>query len=98
VAEEEIRLASGAIATSAPLGTTLDAAGAVGHILDPVRGIVPSPWRRITVLHRSATIADGLSTGLALTPPERVRGVLDRQGSCRVIAVDNLGRRVDMSA
>ena len=97
-AAEEFLLTSGAIATSAPLGTTFDASGALGHILDPVRGIVRPPWRRITVLHHSATVADGLSTGLVLTQPDHLHQALARQESCRVIAVDLKGRRIDRSA
>lgn len=96
-AEEDILLASGAIATSAPLGTTFDSSRTAGHILHPTRGTVPSPWRRISVLHRSATVADGLSTGLVLTSPDRLQSLLARQEPCRVIAVDINGKRIDLS-
>ena len=96
--EETVLLADGAVATSAPLGTTFDAAGAVGHILDPQRGPVQARWRRISVLHPSAAIADGLSTGLVLLPSERVGRVLAAQRGGRVIAVAVDGSRIDLGA
>lgn len=49
------------VATSAPLGTTFD--GVKSHIICPVTGRpVRSGWQRVSVVHRSAAIADGLST------------------------------------
>ncbi len=56
-----------ALATSAPLGTRLDAAGTVGHILDPRAG-APRPPKvaQITVSAASAALADAASTGLCL--------------------------------
>ena len=96
--EESVFLTAGSIATSAPLGTTFDAAGAVGHILDPQRGPIPQAWRRISVLHPSATMADGLSTGLVLLPYERVGRVLATQRGGRVIAVAADGSRIDLGA
>ena len=95
-AEESIALSDGAIATSAPLGTSFDTAGTLGHILDPQRGIVASRWRRISVIHPSATIADGLSTGLALATPTEIRTCLASIRGGRVIAMGTDGVRVDL--
>lgn len=70
-----IRLAEGgavelrgrALATSAPLGTVFDAAGRVGHILDPRTGEpAPARWRAISVSAPSAAMADALSTAACL--------------------------------
>ncbi len=65
--DDEITLTDKAIATSAPLGTVFDTTGRTSHIL-PTRpsDVAPRKWRRITVIHPSATIADALSTGLCL--------------------------------
>lgn len=53
------------VATSAPLGTTFD--GVNSHIICPVTGRpVRSKWQRVSVVHRSAAIADGLSTAAIL--------------------------------
>lgn len=61
------RLTRRALATSAPLGTTLDDAGRVGHILDPRSGDLVAPAvSQVSVSAASAALADGLSTGLCL--------------------------------
>ncbi|EKE44832.1 Twin-arginine translocation pathway signal [Oceaniovalibus guishaninsula JLT2003] len=61
-------LRDGALATSAPLGTTFDADGAASHILDPRTGHpAASPWREITVAAPSAALADAASTAACLT-------------------------------
>jgi len=55
-----------AVATSSPTGTMFGT-GPVGHILNPETGIpAPANWRRVSVIHRSAALADGLSTAAVL--------------------------------
>lgn len=63
----EVPLVSRALATSAPLGTTFDESGEVGHILDPRTG-KPSRmiWQEISVSARSAALADAVSTAACL--------------------------------
>jgi thiamine biosynthesis lipoprotein len=61
-----VQLSDGAIATSAPLGTTFDTAESVGHIIDPRTGYPGGKWSRVTVIARSAAEADGLSTAFCL--------------------------------
>lgn len=66
------RLTGRALATSAPLGTTFDPAGLVGHIIDPRRGRMVVPTiRQISVSAPLAALADGLSTGLCLAADRR---------------------------
>ncbi len=49
------------VATSAPMGTTFD--GVTSHIFSPLSGRpVQSGWQRVSVVHQSAAMADGLST------------------------------------
>jgi thiamine biosynthesis lipoprotein len=63
----EVALASRALATSAPLGTFFDAAGNLGHILDPRTGQTAAPrWRGVSISSDSAALADGLSTASCL--------------------------------
>ncbi len=63
----EVSLATRALATSAPLGTTFDEAAQVGHILDPRSGLpAQTAWREITVSAASAALADALSTAACL--------------------------------
>ncbi|MFP7570091.1 FAD:protein FMN transferase [Marivita sp. S2033] len=63
----QVPLTARALATSAPLGTTFDRGGQMGHILDPRTG-EPShaKWREITVSADSAALADALSTAACL--------------------------------
>ena len=64
-----IGLRDRALASSAPLGTTFDAGGTAGHILDPRSGRPAEPlWRLISVSADSAAMADALSTAMCLMP------------------------------
>lgn len=63
----QVGLRSRALATSSPLGTTFDAAGRVGHILDPRTGTPAAPvWRAVSISAPSAALADALSTAACL--------------------------------
>src|SRR5690606_1470658 len=73
----QLDLRDRALAVSAPAGTTFDADGLVGHILDPVSGLpAAAHWRMTAVTAPSAAIADGLSTAACLLPPDRARAVV----------------------
>lgn len=74
-----VRLAAGgavalrdqAVASSSALGTTFDAAGQVGHILDPGSGLPARPrWKLVTITAPEAGLADALSTAACLMPDE----------------------------
>lgn len=72
----QIALRNRALATSAPLGTVLDADGTVGHIIDPRSGqTVPPRWRQVSVSAHSAAVADALSTAACLLPDQGAIGV-----------------------
>lgn len=67
--DQRLGLAARALATSAPMGTVLDATGQVGHILDPATGRpAPALWQAVSVSSPSAALADGLSTAACLMP------------------------------
>ncbi|MCR8726116.1 FAD:protein FMN transferase [Frigidibacter sp. ROC022] len=66
------RLCDRGLATSAPLGTPLDRAGRIGHILHPARGWVAPVQRQVSVLADSAALADALSTAAALMPDRQL--------------------------
>lgn len=71
---EPIALRDGGLATSEASGCVFGADGAAHHLFDPRSGRSAAHWRRITVHHRSAAVADALSTALyAATPQEAVR-------------------------
>ncbi len=63
----EVPLATRALATSAPLGTTFDVGAQVGHILDPRTGLPAElTWQEISITADSAALADALSTAACL--------------------------------
>lgn len=98
-AGEEVTIRDGAIATSAPLATTFDETGRLGHILDPKTGEpAASAWRQISVLHPSAAIADGLSTGMTLMARAAIEQVADHMRNVRVIAFDHAGEKIQLGA
>lgn len=87
-AGEMVSLTDGAVATSEPFGTVMDAAGAIGHIIDPRLGRpTAGMWRRVSVLHTRATIADGLSTGFVLLDQAALDRAIDAFPPARVIAI-----------
>lgn len=84
-----ITLADRALATSAPLGTTFDAAGRLGHILDPLTGApVAGPWRSVSVSAPDAALADALSTAACLCEGKaEVEALLARYPQARLEAL-----------
>lgn len=79
---EPIELKDGALATSEAAGCMFGADGAAHHLFDPRTGRSAARWRRITVHHRSAAVADALSTALyAASPYEAARIVAGFPGA-----------------
>lgn len=73
-----------ALATSAPLGTVLDAGGTIGHILDPRSGRPAAPsGRSVTITAPSAALADAVSTALCLLDDQEGEDVLRSFRGCR---------------
>lgn len=65
----KVDLIERALATSSPLGTCFDAAGRVGHILDPRTGLpAAATWRLASISAPRAALADALSTAACLMP------------------------------
>jgi thiamine biosynthesis lipoprotein len=92
--ETVVRLSNETVATSSPRGTMIGS-GAIGHILDPVSGMPASPnWKRVSVMHRSAAIADGVSTAAVLTEPSLLHGLIASFPGARVNAVTDQGKRI----
>ncbi len=65
------------IATSAPLGTTFDAKGRLGHIIDPRSGRPTARQAQVSVIAPSAAVADGLSTAFCLMEKSRIDATLN---------------------
>ena len=62
------------------------------HILDPQRGAPAPELVSVTVVHRSATLADAAATALLVAGPERWPRVAQRMGVNQVLVVDRRGR------
>ena len=71
-----LALADRAVATSGGYGTPFDNNGLHHHLFDPRNGCSATSYRSVTVLASSATIADGLSTGISALPPKDARAAL----------------------
>ncbi len=67
-----VALSNVAVATSAPLGTTFDQQGRVGHIIDPRTGQPGGLQKQISVISTSAAMADGLSTAFCLMTEDEI--------------------------
>lgn len=84
-AEDFVRLSDQAVATSAPLGTTFN--GDVSHIINPATGRpVPSNWDRVSVIHKSAALADGFSTAAVMMSEAEMRDGLKAITDAALIA------------
>ena len=84
-ADEFVQLSNQSVATSAPMGTTFD--GRKSHILNPLNGLPSAPyWERVSVIHGSAAIADGLSTASVLMAEAAIRKSLKRVTGSTLVA------------
>jgi thiamine biosynthesis lipoprotein len=88
-----IRLGRGALATSEGSGCVLGAGGAAHHLFDPHSGRSAAHWRTITVHHRSAAVADALSTALYVASEDEIRLLLPRLEGIALWAIDAEGGR-----
>ena len=73
-----IALRHGALATSEGVGCVLGAGGAAHHLFDPRSGRSASHWKALTVHHRSAAVADALSTAFYIASADEIASLLPR--------------------
>jgi len=83
-----LSLTGGALATSEGSGCVLGASGAAHHLFDPRSGRSAAHWAKITVHHRSAAVADALSTALYIASPADIEALLPRFPGTTVWATD----------
>ncbi|MCC6888731.1 MAG: FAD:protein FMN transferase [Hyphomicrobiales bacterium] len=88
-----IALSAGALATSEGSGCILGAAGAAHHLFDPRSGRSADRWRRVSVHHPRAAVADGLSTALYAATVDEIERLLQRFTDATVWATDRDGIR-----
>lgn len=90
-ADATIYLRDKAVATSSPTGTMFGS-GPDGHILNPETGMAATAnWRRVSVIHSSAAVADGLSTAGVLQSAGEIRDTAFQFPDAAVRAVDQKG-------
>jgi len=91
----QITLQNNAIATSSPLAYQFKNGG--GHILSPFKGQVEATWKTVSVVAKTATVADGISTALALTTnTELARKLIADQLVQHVVLEDNSGKVIKL--
>ena len=93
---ETLHLRQGAVASSGGYGTVFDPAGRFHHLFDPASGRPSPSWAGVTVTAATATLADGLSTALAVACPDKAEAIFARAGgrSAVLVAADGAIRRL----
>lgn len=81
-----------ALATSAGEGTRFGADPRIHHIFDPHTGRSANHYLSVSVAAPRATLADGLSTALSVTPPADAEKLLDAYPSVRAYMLASDGR------
>jgi thiamine biosynthesis lipoprotein len=83
----ELDVVDKAVSTSGGYGTLFDDAGRFTHLIDPRSGRTAPALLGVSVVAENATRADGLSTALLLTAPERRQQVLRAAGGLMALTV-----------
>ena len=82
-------LTGGALATSEGSGCVLGAGGTAHHLFDPRSGRSAVHWKTISVHHRSAAVADALSTALYAASAGEIEALLPRFAGTVIWATDH---------
>ena len=80
-----VALADRAVATSAGIASPFDASGRHHHLFDPATGRPAHMAGQVSVIAPSATMADALSTALAVSPPARAAACAARFAEIEVL-------------
>lgn len=86
-----IALRRGALATSEGTGCVLGAGGAAHHLFDPRSGRSAAHWSTLTVHHRSAAVADALSTTFYIASADEMASLLTGFPGAVIWARDHAG-------
>jgi thiamine biosynthesis lipoprotein len=79
------------VSTSGGYGTVFDADARFTHLIDPRTGRTAPALAGVSVVARTATQADGLSTAMLLAAPEKRQAILAAAGGERAIYVTPAG-------
>ncbi|MEI6985101.1 MAG: FAD:protein FMN transferase [Rhodospirillaceae bacterium] len=69
-----------AVATSGGYGTVFEPSGRFNHLFDPASGRCGGLWPSVSVVAKTATMADALATAFCFMPIEPMRAVLAQTG------------------
>ncbi len=96
--ETTLGIVDRAVATSGGYGFQFDLEGRFNHLFDPLSGRCASRYRSVTIVARSATAADALSTAFSVMPEGRIRSLLPllRSDIDRVHLIDSTGSVSDL--
>jgi thiamine biosynthesis lipoprotein len=75
-----------ALATSAANGSSLSENHAVPHLINPRTGRPAPAWKSVSVLAKTATEADALSTGLSFASAEQIDSLRRKRPDLEIIA------------
>jgi len=65
-----------AVASSGGYGTVFEPSGRFHHLFVPATGIYAHFWASVSMIAATATIADALSTAIAVAPRDRADALL----------------------
>ncbi|MBC8240097.1 MAG: FAD:protein FMN transferase [Alphaproteobacteria bacterium] len=82
---------SRAVETSAASGNRFIPRGSVNHLIAPASGRPSNDYQSLSVLAPTATLADGLSTGLSLLRPDALASIVSDFTNVEVIAKTTSG-------
>lgn len=95
----ELRLVNESMSTSGSARQSLVVNGRrVGHILDPRTGWPAAGWVSVNVLHRSATMSDGLATAFFVMSETEVREYCQAHPEVQAILFREIQRRPGLEA
>ena len=95
-----LRVLDQAVATSGGYGTRLDEAGRYTHLINPHSGRTAPAFESVTVIAPNATLADALSTALALLPIDDASArlaLLRTAPGCRALCINGAGQVSELS-
>ena len=80
-----------AVATSGGYGTVFEPSGRFHHLFVPATGNCAHSWASVSVTAATATIADALSTAIAVAPRDHAGALLRAGGGIAALLIDQDG-------
>lgn len=87
-----ITLKDSAVATTSPQAYLFN--NGEGHIFSALDGVIKSRWKTVCVIAKNATIADGVSTALALTKDTNLANKLIAEGEIQSVIFEDFSNNI----